>query len=167
MVAAGPSTCNNQSQAPAQHGGNHPTGRGSEILAQIKKHLDGSVNCSSMLCKIARPLIDREVLPDPPDRSAKGKGKDGKGDGKGEEKGDRGGKGHGHGDRDRDRDRSRDRDRGDRDRRRDRGRRRWEAQWRGCWLRAGCKAALDELCPAETHGGRDRSRSRSHRRRDD
>merc|ERR1719444_186326 len=29
-----------------------------EILAKVKKHLDSSANASSMLCKIARPLID-------------------------------------------------------------------------------------------------------------
>eukprot|EP00913_Durusdinium_trenchii_P014811 g13889.t1 len=56
-----------------------------EVLVQIKKHLDTSVNCSSMLCKIARPLIDHEHLPDPPERT--------KGKGKGEEKGDRGDRG--------------------------------------------------------------------------
>lgn len=83
-----------------------------EVLVQIKKHLDTSVNCSSMLCKIARPLIDHEHLPDPPERT--------KGKGKGEEKGDRG-------DRGRTDDRRNDRrsgDRGDRDRRRERSRER-------------------------------------------
>merc|ERR1719188_2752489 len=40
----------------------------SEILACIKKHLDTSSFPSSMLCKIARPLIDGEKLQDPPER---------------------------------------------------------------------------------------------------
>ncbi|CAK0909487.1 unnamed protein product, partial [Prorocentrum cordatum] len=40
----------------------------SEVLAQIKKHLDTSSYPSSMLCKIARPLIDGEKLQDPPER---------------------------------------------------------------------------------------------------
>merc|ERR1719356_133758 len=40
----------------------------SEVLACIKKHLDTSSFPSSMLCKIARPLIDGEKLPDPPER---------------------------------------------------------------------------------------------------
>lgn len=100
-----------------------------EVLKQVIKHLDTSVNCSSMLCKIARPLIDHEHLPDPPDRPAKGKGKGDKGD-KGDDKGDRQ-KGDRHdrgdrgdrGDRDRRRDRSRDRDRDRRDRSRSRSRR--------------------------------------------
>merc|ERR1719492_233206 len=39
-----------------------------EVLAQIEKHLETSTNSSSMLCKIARPLIDGETLADPPDR---------------------------------------------------------------------------------------------------
>mmetsp|Transcript_5551 Transcript_5551/g.16705 ORF Transcript_5551/g.16705 Transcript_5551/m.16705 type:complete len:444 (-) Transcript_5551:16-1347(-) len=39
-----------------------------EVLAQIKKHLETSTFPSSMLCKIARPLIDGEKLPDPPER---------------------------------------------------------------------------------------------------
>merc|ERR1719464_146574 len=40
-----------------------------EVLACIKKHLETSTFPSSMLCKIARPLIDGEKLPDPPERS--------------------------------------------------------------------------------------------------
>merc|ERR1719367_652118 len=40
-----------------------------EVLAQVKKHLETSTFPSSMLCKIARPLIDGEKLPDPPERS--------------------------------------------------------------------------------------------------
>merc|ERR1719188_2043067 len=40
----------------------------SEILACIRKHLDTSSFPSSMLCKIARPLIDGEKLQDPPER---------------------------------------------------------------------------------------------------
>merc|ERR1719210_2228198 len=40
-----------------------------EVLAQVKKHLETSSFPSSMLCKIARPLIDGEKLPDPPERS--------------------------------------------------------------------------------------------------
>merc|ERR1719188_2723057 len=43
----------------------------SEVLAQIKKHLETSSYPSSMLCKIARPLIDGEKLPDPPERSSR------------------------------------------------------------------------------------------------
>merc|ERR1719356_162449 len=43
----------------------------SEVLACIKKHLDTSSFPSSMLCKIARPLIDGEKLPDPPERSSR------------------------------------------------------------------------------------------------
>merc|ERR1719221_1332701 len=41
-----------------------------EVLVQIEKHLETSTNASSMLCKIARPLIDGEPLADPPDRPA-------------------------------------------------------------------------------------------------
>merc|ERR1740121_2881813 len=40
----------------------------SEVLACIRKHLDTSSYPSSMLCKIARPLIDGEKLQDPPER---------------------------------------------------------------------------------------------------
>merc|ERR1719461_1511858 len=40
-----------------------------EVLACIKKHLETSTFPSSMLCKIARPLIDGEKLPDPPERA--------------------------------------------------------------------------------------------------
>merc|ERR1719188_2149472 len=39
-----------------------------EVLVQIRKHLDTSTYPSSMLCKIARPLIDGEKLQDPPER---------------------------------------------------------------------------------------------------
>merc|ERR1719414_2845581 len=46
----------------------------SEVLAQIKKHLETSTNASSMLCKIARPLIDGEKLPAPPDRPVRNPG---------------------------------------------------------------------------------------------
>mmetsp|Transcript_55653 Transcript_55653/g.122191 ORF Transcript_55653/g.122191 Transcript_55653/m.122191 type:complete len:296 (-) Transcript_55653:119-1006(-) len=82
------------------------------VLAQIKKHLDTSGHASSMLCKIARPLIDGEPLADPPEKayrpppntvnpSAKESGGQ---------------------DRESRRDRSRDRDKGRRDRSRDRDR---------------------------------------------
>merc|ERR1719464_83375 len=105
----------------------------SDVLAQIKKHLETSTFPSSMLCKIARPLIDGEFLPDPPERSRvvnpgganssgglnpvahESRGGGGRGD-----RGDRG---------DREKERSRERDRGgrrersrDRERRRDRSR---------------------------------------------
>merc|ERR1740121_3337840 len=94
-----------------------------KVLAQVKKHLETSSNASSMLCKIARPLIDGEHLADPPDRPARGGGKGGDGGG-----GDRmnpvareSGGDRDRRDRDRDRrDRSRDRRRSrSRDRRRD------------------------------------------------
>ncbi|CAJ1421409.1 unnamed protein product [Effrenium voratum] len=84
-----------------------------EVLATVKKHLDTSTFASSMLCKIARTLIDGEKLADPPERQHKGKGKEGEDGGKG------GGR-DGH-DRERDR-RDRDRDRDRRDRSRDRSR---------------------------------------------
>ncbi|CAE7898781.1 unnamed protein product [Symbiodinium microadriaticum] len=86
-----------------------------EILVKIKKHLDNCANPSSMLCKIARPLIDNEPLADPPDRPQKGGEKgDGKGGGKGKDKDqDR---------RDRHRSRSRDRHRSRSRRRRSRSR---------------------------------------------
>merc|ERR1712187_395710 len=51
------------------------------VLAKIRKYLDSSAHPSSMLCKIARPLIDGESLPDPPEGSRKGGGKDGGGKG--------------------------------------------------------------------------------------
>eukprot|EP00932_Pfiesteria_piscicida_P009418 SRR837773.20145.p1 GENE.SRR837773.20145~~SRR837773.20145.p1 ORF type:complete len:447 (-),score=145.94 SRR837773.20145:246-1586(-) len=105
-----------------------------EVLAKVRKHLDTSSNASSMLCKIARPLIDGEFLADPPDRPNRGGDRDrGGGDrggdrGGGERGGDRGGtnpasRDTGRGGRDdgdrrgggggggRDRERSRDRDR--------------------------------------------------------
>jgi len=87
----------------------------SEVLVTVKKHLDCCANPSSMLCKIARPLIDNEPLPDPTPRPGKGegKGKDKDGDkGKREDRG-------------KERDRDRDRDRRSRSRsrrRRDRSR---------------------------------------------
>merc|ERR1719210_595241 len=54
-----------------------------EVLAQIKKHLETSTNASSMLCKIARPLIDGEKLADPPDRPVRNPGGGGGGPGSG------------------------------------------------------------------------------------
>eukprot|EP00933_Yihiella_yeosuensis_P032039 TRINITY_DN25623_c1_g1_i1.p1 TRINITY_DN25623_c1_g1~~TRINITY_DN25623_c1_g1_i1.p1 ORF type:complete len:385 (-),score=117.60 TRINITY_DN25623_c1_g1_i1:59-1213(-) len=84
------------------------------VLAQVERHLETSTFPSSMLCKIARPLIDNEELAEPPDRAVKGGNKGGgKGRGRSRDR-DR---------RDRSRSRRRDRDRsGDRDRRRDRSR---------------------------------------------
>ncbi|CAE8667916.1 unnamed protein product [Polarella glacialis] len=41
------------------------------VLEVVKKHLDTSTFASSMLCKIARTLIDGETLPDPPERHFK------------------------------------------------------------------------------------------------
>ncbi|CAE7813902.1 PDF1B [Symbiodinium sp. KB8] len=84
-----------------------------EVLVKIKKHLDNCANPSSMICKIARPLIDNENLPDPPDRPQKGGEK---GEGKG------GGKGKDKDNRDRNRSRSRDRHRSRSRRRRSRSR---------------------------------------------
>merc|ERR1719413_113610 len=52
-----------------------------EVLVQIKKHLDTSTYPSSMLCKIARPLIDGEKLADPPDRPVRNPGGGGGGGG--------------------------------------------------------------------------------------
>merc|ERR1719192_1917339 len=54
-----------------------------EVLAQIEKHLETSTNSSSMLCKIARPLIDGEKLADPPDRPVRNPGGGGGGGGSG------------------------------------------------------------------------------------
>merc|ERR1719350_2653925 len=95
-----------------------------EVLAQIKKHLETSTNSSSMLCKIARPLIDGEKLADPPDRPVRNPGGSaGSGDRlnpvaqesrSGYDRDRRGDRGGGS-DRDRDR-RDRSRDRRDRDR---------------------------------------------------
>mmetsp|Transcript_84360 Transcript_84360/g.176570 ORF Transcript_84360/g.176570 Transcript_84360/m.176570 type:complete len:493 (-) Transcript_84360:95-1573(-) len=121
-----------------------------DILAKVKRHLDTSSNASSMLCKIARPLIDGEHLADPPDRPARGppggggggggrdRGDRGDRDGGRGDRGDRGGRDDGdrrHGGYGRDRDRSRDNDRGDRDRYRDdkdyRDRRRDRSRSRG------------------------------------
>lgn len=98
-----------------------------EVLAQVEKHLGTAPNPSSMLCKIARPLIDGEKLADPIDRPVRNPGGGGgdrlnpvaqesrsahERDRRGGDKGERGDK-----DRDR-RDRSKDRrDRGDRKRR--------------------------------------------------
>merc|ERR1719221_453358 len=82
-----------------------------EVLAQVKKHLETSSFPSSMLCKIARPLIDGEKLLDPPERSRPNSGVNPVAT---ESRGSRGSSEHGR-DRDR-RERSRDRDR-------DRGRR--------------------------------------------
>jgi len=80
------------------------------VIATVRKQLNSASNASSVLCKIARQLMDGETLPDPPERS--------KGGGKGE----KGDKGHGHR-RSRSRDRRDDRrDREDRDRRRERSR---------------------------------------------
>lgn len=87
-----------------------------EVLAMVRKHLDTSANASSMLCKIARPLIDGERLPDPPERSRKQSAGDGAG--AGSDNRDRGRGDRDRGDRER-RDRSRDRDR---DRRKGRSR---------------------------------------------
>lgn len=39
-----------------------------EVLKSVRKHLESSTYASSMLCKIARSLIDGETLPDPPER---------------------------------------------------------------------------------------------------
>jgi len=102
-----------------------------DVLVQVRKHLDTSTYPSSMLCKIARPLIDGEKLADPPDRPVRNPGGGGGGGGGGgmnpvaRESGggrdqDRRGGGGDYRDRER-RDRSRDRDRR-RDRSRDRDR---------------------------------------------
>ncbi|CAE7329125.1 unnamed protein product [Symbiodinium natans] len=108
-------------------GDNHQSCSADEerVLTSVRKHLKSASNASSMLCKIARQLIDGGDLPDPPERPPKGKGggKDGgKDDGERGERRDRDG-GDRHHDRDRDRhkrDRSRSRDR--RERRDSRGR---------------------------------------------
>merc|ERR1719356_687830 len=39
-----------------------------DVMTCIKKHLDSCTYPSSMICKIARPLIDGEKIPDPPER---------------------------------------------------------------------------------------------------
>merc|ERR1719330_2110591 len=103
-----------------------------EVLASVEKHLGNAPNPSSMLCKIARPLIDGEKLADPPDRPPRPIGGGGGGSGgdrlnpvaqesrSAYDRDRRGGGDRGdRGDRDRDRrERSRDRrDRGDRKRR--------------------------------------------------
>jgi len=89
-----------------------------EVLSQIKKHLETSTYPSSMLCKIARPLIDGEKLPDPPERRPSSAVNPVAVDSR-----DRGGDHNRDRDRDRDRrDRSRDREK-QRDRSRDRERR--------------------------------------------
>jgi len=93
------------------------SGEKQEVLAIVKKHLDSSTYPSSMLCKIARPLIDGEKLADPPERPQR-RGDGGKGDGGKGGDGDRFNRGGG------DREYGRDRDRGDRgDRGGDRDRR--------------------------------------------
>lgn len=84
-----------------------------EVLITVKKHLDTSTFASSMLCKIARTLIDGEKLADPPERHR----------GKGGDDGGKGGRETDRRDRDRDRerrDRSKERSRDRRDRSRDR-----------------------------------------------
>merc|ERR1719464_1971006 len=98
----------------------------SDVLAQIKKHLETSTFPSSMLCKIARPLIDGEFLPDPPERSRAVNPEGAKSGGGGlnpvahESRGGGGGGGGGRGEReggrggDRDRERRRSEDRGGR-----------------------------------------------------
>merc|ERR1719373_1075850 len=102
-----------------------------EVFAQIKKHLETSTNASSMLCKIARPLIDGEKLADPPDRPVRNPGGGGGGGGglnpvaqESRSGGDRERRGdRDRGDRDRDRrDRSRDRRHRSRSRDKDRDR---------------------------------------------
>jgi len=96
-----------------------------EVLACIKKHLETSTFPSSMLCKIARPLIDGEKLPDPPERSVRQGGGGGGGGMNPVAMESRSGGGGGRDrDRERERERSRDRDRPrqDRDRSRDRER---------------------------------------------
>merc|ERR1719410_1107269 len=92
-----------------------------EVLAQVEKHLQTSTFPSAMLCRIARPIIEGEKLPEPPERSARQSG--GGGDRLNPVAVDRRGSG-GDGGRGRDRERSRDRDRPrhDRDRSRDRER---------------------------------------------
>lgn len=93
-----------------------------EVLAQIKKHLETSTFPSSMLCKIARPLIDGEKLPDPPERSRPaGGGSSGVNPVAIESRSGRD-RDRGRRDRSRDRSRDRDRDRSRRDRSRDRDR---------------------------------------------
>lgn len=87
------------------------------VIATVRKQLNSASNASSVLCKIARQLMDGETLPDPPERPPKGASKGDKG-----EKGDRHDRSHGHR-RSRSRDRRDDRrDREDRDRRRERSR---------------------------------------------
>jgi len=92
-----------------------------EVLAQVEKHLQTSTFPSAMLCRIARPIIEGEKLPDPPERSARQSG--GGGDRLNPVAVERRSSGA-DGGRGRDRERSRDRDkpRYDRDRSRDRER---------------------------------------------
>merc|ERR1719362_117384 len=92
------------------------------VLAQIEKHLQTSTFPSAMLCRIARPIIEGETLPDPPERSARqsGGGGDRLNPAAVERRGSAGDGGRG---RDRERSRERDRPRHDRDRSRDRFRR--------------------------------------------
>jgi len=91
-----------------------------QVLEIVRKQLDNTANPSSMLCKIARPLIDHENLPEPPVH----KGGGGKGGGKDKDGG--GGKGGG-----RDRDHGGDRGRRDRSRSRKRSRSRRRSRSRG------------------------------------
>jgi len=100
-----------------------------EVLACIKKHLETSTFPSSMLCKIARPLIDGEKLPDPPERSVRQGGGGGSGGPGGmnpvameSRSGGGGGRDRDRGRGERSRSRDRDRPRQDRDRSRDRDR---------------------------------------------
>lgn len=59
-----------------------------QVLKQIEKHLETSANASSMLCKIARPLIDGETIADPPENARRYVPGEGKGGGKGKDRGD-------------------------------------------------------------------------------
>lgn len=117
-----------------------------EVLAQIEKQLETSPNPSSVLCKIARSLIDGEQLADPPERPRRpppaerdnnrpNQNRDGGGGGY--ERDRRGGDRGGGGDRDREwksgGDRDRDRDRRDRRRSRSRGGDRDKDKDRGDW----------------------------------
>merc|ERR1719356_2354114 len=98
----------------------------SEVLACIRKHLDTSSYPSSMLCKIARPLIDGEKLQDPPERPNRPPPRENPA-ARPSDRDDRGGereqrrRSRSRGDRDRDR-RDRSRDRRHRSRSRDRDR---------------------------------------------
>merc|ERR1719362_97986 len=99
-----------------------------EVLAQVERHLQTSTFPSAMLCRIARPLIDGEHLPDPPERTPRQNPAANERRGGGNDGGGRG--------RDRERSRDRDRPRQDRDRSRDRDQR-WrrersrDREWQG------------------------------------